>query len=213
MSPNRFSLIALFCAAALTAPAFAQSESAEKLVDRISQQVLGQAKADSKLRQGDMARIQKLVDEVILPNVNFQRMTASAVGSAWRSASDAQKASLQAEFKMLLIRTYAGALSLVKDQIVALKPSRNEAGANDIIIRTELKGEGEPVQLDYRLENKSSKGERWLIYDVNILGIWLVQNYRTSFAEEISKGGLDGLIASLNARNKKGIEKKPGGGK
>ena len=138
-----------------------------------------------------------------MPHVNFQRMTASAVGRNWRSATPEQQKRLQEEFKTLLVRSYAGALTQVKDQTVQLKPQRASADAAEVVVRTEIKGKGEPVQLDYRMEKA---GDSWKIYDVNVLGVWLVEQYRISFTQEITAGGIDGLINKLAERNK-GVSK------
>jgi phospholipid transport system substrate-binding protein len=170
----------------------------DALVRDLSTQVLDAVKADPAIQAGDVAKVIVLVDQKILPYLNFPRMTASAVGRHWRSATPAQQDKLQAEFKTLLVRTYAGALAQVKDQTVQLKPLRARPDDTEVVVRTEVKGSGEPIQLDYRLEKD---GDSWKIFDVNVLGIWLVDQYRSSFAQEISNGGIDGLIAKLVERN------------
>jgi phospholipid transport system substrate-binding protein len=121
------------------------------------------------------------------------------VGRNWRSATPEQQKRLQEEFKILLVRSYAGALTQVKDQTVQLKPLRANSGDTEVVVRTEVRGKGEPIQLDYRMEKA---GDSWKIYDVNVVGVWLVEQYRTSFTQEISAGGIDGLIAKLAERNK-----------
>ena len=171
----------------------------DELIRSVSSEVLDAVKADSAIQSGDTQRILTLVDSKVMPHVNFQRMTASAVGRFWREASPDQQKRLQEEFKTLLVRTYSGALSQVKDQTVQLRPMRNSPEDTEVVVRTEIRGRGEPIQLDYRLE-KSPAG--WRIYDVNVLGVWLVENYRNSFAQEISAGGIDGLIGKLADRNK-----------
>ncbi len=182
----------------LALPALA-STAPDALVRDISNDIIDSVKADPAIQAGDIGRIQTLVDSKVMPHVNFQRMTASAVGRHWRAATPEQKARLQDEFKMLLLRTYAGALTQVKDQTVQLRPFRGSAADAEVVVRTEVKGKGEPIQLDYRLEKA---GDSWKIYDVNVLGVWLVEQYRSSFAAEINAGGLDGLIAKLAERNK-----------
>ena len=181
-----------------TVAALAQT-GPDTLVRQISTEVIDSVKSDAAIQAGDVGRIVALVDEKVLPHVNFQRMTSSAVGRFWRNASPEQKGKLQAEFKTLLVRTYAGALTQVKDQTVQLKPMRSTPADTEVVVRTEVKGRGEPIQLDYRLEKI---GENWRIYDVNVLGIWLVEQYRNSFAQEINASGIDGLIAKLAERNK-----------
>jgi phospholipid transport system substrate-binding protein len=186
-------------AAAVLVPRPAQAATApDALVRDLSTQVLDAVKADPAIQAGDVAKVIVLVDQKILPYLNFPRMTASAVGRHWRSATPAQQEKLQAEFKTLLVRTYAGALAQVKDQTVQLRPLRARPDDTEVVVRTEVKGGGEPIQLDYRLEKD---GDSWKIYDVNVLGIWLVDQYRSSFAQEISNGGIDGLIAKLAERN------------
>ena len=142
-----------------------------------------------------------------MPNVDFQRMTASAAGPAWRKATPEQQKSLQEEFKILLVRTYAGALSQVSDQEIALKPLRAAAEDKEVVVRTEIRGRGEPVQLDYRLQKTPGQGAGWKIYDLNVMGGWLVETYRGQFAQEINAKGIDGLIASLAERNKANARK------
>src|SRR5690606_24851042 len=137
----------------------------------------------------------------VLPNVNFRRMTAAAVGPAWRSATAAQQKQLQEGFKTLLIRTYAGALAQVGDQTVVVKRLRAEPDDTDVLVRTEVRGRGDPVQLDYRLEKTPGEGAGWKIYNLNVLGVWLVETYRGQFAQEINAGGLGQLIKALDSRN------------
>ncbi len=179
--------------------ALAQIQAPDALVKQVSTEVIDAVKADKAIQGGDVKRIISLVDAKVLPHVNFERMTASAVGRYWRQASPEQQQRLQAEFKTLLVRTYAGALAQVREQMIELRPMRSKPEDNEVVVRTEVKGKGDTIQLDYRLEKKS---EGWKIYDVNVLGVWLVENYRNSFAQEISSGGIDGLIAKLAERNK-----------
>ena len=191
-------LIALPGAAVLPA-AWASDEAPDALVKRISSEVLDAVKADAAIQAGDIGRITALVDGKIMPNVNFARMTASAVGRFWRQATPEQQKRLQEEFKTLLVRTYSGALGEVKDQTLSFKPLRAKPEDTEVVVRSEVRGRGEPIQLDYRLE-KTAGG--WKIYDLNVLGVWLVETYRSQFAQEINAKGLDGLIASLAQRNK-----------
>lgn len=177
----------------------AADEAPDALIKRLSTDVLETIKLDKAAQAGDMSRIIALVDTKVMPNVDFTRMTASAVGRSWRDATPAQQKRLQQEFKTLLVRTYSGALSQVKDQSIDVKPLRVVAGDSELIVRTEVLGRGDPVQLDYRME-KTPTG--WKIYDLNVLGVWLVSTYRTQFAREISSNGIDGLIAALADRNK-----------
>jgi phospholipid transport system substrate-binding protein len=177
----------------------AADEAPDALIKRVSAEVLDTIKSDKAVQAGDMSKVIALVDSKVMPNVNFTRMTASAVGRNWRQATPEQKARLQEEFKTLLIRTYSGALSQVKDQRLSVKPLRAAEADSEVVVRTEVLGRGDPVQLDYRME-KTPSG--WKIYDLNVLGVWLVETYRTQFAQEINAKGVDGLIASLVQRNK-----------
>ena len=167
------------------------------LIKQLSVDVLDAVKADKSIKQGDVQKVIALVDAKVMPYVNFQRMTASAVGRYWRQATPEQQNRLQDEFKILLVRTYSGALAQVQDQTIDIKPMRGVID-KEVVVRTELRGRGDPVQLDYRLEQA---GNSWRIYDVNVLGVWLVENYRNSFAQEISANGIDGLISKLIERN------------
>ncbi|MDB5886698.1 MAG: toluene tolerance family protein [Polaromonas sp.] len=176
----------------------AADEAPDALIKRVSSEVLDAIKADKAIQAGEMNRVLALVDSKVMPNVNFTRMTASAVGRNWRQATPEQKAKLQSEFKTLLIRTYSGALSQVNDQKLNVKPLRAGAEDTDVTVRTEVMGRGDPVQLDYRMD-KTPTG--WKIYDLNVLGVWLVETYRTQFAQEISAKGIDGLIAAMSQRN------------
>ena len=187
--------------------AAAAAQTPDQLINRLSNELLDAVRADKSIQAGDTKKMLAIVDERVVPYVSFQRMTSSAVGRYWRQATPEQQASLENEFKTLLMRTYAGALSQVKDQTVAIKPSRNLPEDEEQIVRTEVRGGGgDPVQLDYRVEKSPTVG--WKIYDVNVLGVWLVENYRNSFAQEISKGGIDGLIARLSERNKSAASRK-----
>ena len=179
----------------------AAEEAPDEMIRRLSVDVLNTIKADKDVQNGDVRKIITFVDSKVMPNVNFTRMTASAVGRNWRQATPEQQKRLQDEFKSMLVRTYAGALSQVKDQTINVKPLRAQTGDTEVIVRTEILGRGEPIQLDYRME-KAASG--WKIYDLNVLGVWLVETYRTQFAQEISARGIDGLITTLAQRNKNG---------
>ncbi len=171
----------------------------DALIKQVSTEVIDTIKGDKTLQNGDVSKIISLVDAKVMPHVNFQRMTAAAVGRNWRTATPEQQKRLQEEFKTLLVRTYAGALTQVKDQTVQLKPLRAAAEDTEVVVRTEVKGKGEPIQLDYRLEKTDAA---WKIYDVNVLGVWLVEQYRNQFAQDINSSGIDGLITKLAERNK-----------
>lgn len=182
--------------------ALAADEAPDALVKRLSVDVLETLRKDKSIKAGDVDRIMALVDKTILPHVNFRRMTAASVGPGWRKATPEQQSRLQDEFKTLLVRTYAGALSQVTDQSIVVKPLRAAAEDKDVLVRTEIRGRGDPIQLDYRLEKTPGEGAGWKIYNLNVLGVWLVETYRSQFAQEINAKGVDGLIEALVARNK-----------
>ena len=207
MNRRFFSFLATGMLALLTLAAPLASQAADEapdaLVKRLSADVLGVIKADKSLQGGDINKIMALVDTRIMPNVNFQRMTSAAVGRHWRQATPEQQKRLQEEFKTLLVRTYAGALAQVSDQTIAMKPLRAAPEDKELVVRTEIIGQGDPIQLDYRLEKTPGQGAGWKIYNLIVMGVWLVETYRSQFAQEISAKGLDGLIAALQARNQR----------
>ena len=186
----------------------AEDEAPEASFKRRAVEVRDSRKADKSMRSGDLTKIVALVDAKILPNLDFQKMTASAVGPAWRQATPEQQKRLQDEFKILLVRTYAGALAQVSDQVIAMKPLRASAEDKEVIVRSEIKGGGDPIQLDYRLMKTPGQGAGWKIYNINVLGVWLVENYKSQFSAEINAKGLDGLITTLVERNKANATKK-----
>ena len=183
-------------------PVLAQANAGpDVLVRQISEEVIEAVKADKDIQAGSIPKIMALVDAKVMPHVNFQRMTAIAVGRPWRSASPEQQKRLLEEFKTLLIRTYSGALTQVKDQTVQLRPMRAGADDPEVVVRTEVRGKGEPIQLDYRLE-RTDRG--WKIYDVNVLGVWLADtSFKSQFAPVITNSGIDGLISNLAELNRK----------
>jgi phospholipid transport system substrate-binding protein len=197
----------LFGAGLLALPALAADEAADVLIKRLSTEVLDTIRADKSIQAGDVGRIVALVDTKIMPNVNFQRMTASAVGPAWRQATPEQQKRLLDEFKTLLVRTYAGALTQIVDQTIVVKPLRASPEDKEVVVRSEVKGQGDAIQLEYRLEKTPGEGAGWKIYNLNVLGVWLVETYRSQFAQEINARGLNGLITTLSERNKANAKK------
>lgn len=171
----------------------------DALVRRISVDVIDTAKTDKAVQAGDLNRILALVEDKVMPHVNFEVVTRSAVGPQWRGATPEQRTKLQTEFKTLLVRVYAGALSELGDQRVEITRTQAVPGSSQVVVQSEVRGKGEPIKLDYRLDKA---GDSWKIIDVNVGGLWLVQNYRTQFAQEIGRGGIDGLINVLVERNK-----------
>jgi phospholipid transport system substrate-binding protein len=202
---NRRHVLMAACAASLLGAcglAMAADEAPEVFIQRITNDTLNTIKADKALRNGDIHKIMQLVDTQLMPHVNFRRMTALATGPAWRKATPEQQKRLQEEFKILLVRTYSGALSQITDQVVVVKPLRAGQEDKNLVVNTEVRGKGDPIQLDYRLEKTPGQGSGWMIFDLNVMGVWLIENYRNQFTKEINAGGIDALIASLAARNK-----------
>jgi phospholipid transport system substrate-binding protein len=182
----------------LAAPASA-SEAPDVLVRNVTSEVLNIIKTDKDLQSGSMKKVVELVDAKILPHFNFTRMTALAVGREWRNATPEQKTRLAAEFKILLVRTYANALTSYKNQSIDYKPLRMAPTDTDVTVRTEVRQvSGQPIQLDYSLRKQD---DGWKVYDVVVAGVSLVTNYRDSFGQEIRSSGIDGLIASLASKN------------
>ncbi|MFS0756298.1 ABC transporter substrate-binding protein [Noviherbaspirillum sp. 1P10PC] len=183
-----------------TGAAVAQ-EAPDVFIKRISQEVLETAKSDKDIQSGNQQKILDVVQSKILPNVDFKRMTALAAGRYWREATPDQQKRLTEEFRDLLVYTYAGAIAQIRDQQLEFKPMRNDPSDTDVEVRSQVvQQRGEPIQLNYRL---AKSGNTWKIYDLNVLGAWLVETYKGNFASEISKGGIDGLIKTLAERNKK----------
>jgi phospholipid transport system substrate-binding protein len=181
------------------APAFAASEAPDALVKRVSSDVIDSVKADKDIQAGNTKKIMDLVNSKILPYVDADKMTAQAAGRYWRQATPDQQKQLSSEFRTLLVYTYAGALSQIKNETVEFKPFRADPAENDVVVKSQVNlTRGEPITLDYRL-SKGAQG--WKIYDINVLGAWLVQTYTSTFNSEISKGGIDGLIKKLRDRN------------
>ncbi len=192
----------LFMAAfLLSLRAYAQQEAPDQLVKRLSQEILDTAKNDKDVQAGNSKKVYDLVENKILPYIDFQRMTALAAGKNWRDATPEQQKQLVNEFRNLLVHTYSGAIVQIKDQRVEFKPLRAAPEDTEVEVRSQvIQSRGEPIQLNYRL---AKQGSGWKIYDINVLGAWLVETYKGSFAAEISKSGIDGLIKTLVEKNKK----------
>lgn len=187
-----------FSTVLVAAPA-AAAEAPDVLVKRISNEVIDSVKGDKDIQGGNRAKIMELVNAKILPYVDAEKMTQQAAGRHWRTATPEQKQKLTKEFRDLLVYTYAGALSTIKNETVEFKPMRGAPTDTDVEVRSQVNvSRGEPITLNYRLSNE--KGS-WKIYDVNVLGAWLVQTYTSTFNSEIGKSGIDGLIKRLADRN------------
>ncbi|HRO60739.1 MAG TPA: ABC transporter substrate-binding protein [Burkholderiaceae bacterium] len=169
-------------------------------MERVGNELIQLIGNDESIKRGDIGAVNRLVDEKVMPYVNFERMTALSAGRWWREATPEQRKQLMTEFRNMLLRTYSGALEQVGNQTLRMKPLRAEPGATDVIVRSEIVQPGrEPIQLDYRMHKV---GGNWKIYDLNILGIWIVETYRSQFNQEAQRGGVDGLIRSLADKNR-----------
>jgi len=174
-------------------------EAPDAMVKRVSQEVLTIIKSDPKVQAGDQARIREVVETKLLPNFDFERLTALAMGRNWRQATPEQQKQLVEQFRTLLVRTYSGALTQYRDQTMDYKPLRADANATEVTVRTEVVRQGQaPVPIDYSMA-KAASG--WKVYDVIVGGVSLVTNYRDEFNEQIKNGGIDGLIKTLQAKN------------
>ncbi|VVE31513.1 ABC transporter substrate-binding protein [Pandoraea capi] len=179
--------------------AMAQAQAPDALVKQTVTEVMAAAKSDPNIQKGDLNSITRLVEQKILPHADFTKTTQLATGPAWRQATPQQREQLTAQFKSLLLRTYAGAIAQIRDQQVDYKPFRGQPGDTDAVVYTSVINNGQPIELDYRLY-KTQTGE-WKLYDLNVLGAWLIQTYKTQFSEKINQSGIDGLIQFLTQRN------------
>jgi len=188
-----------FSTSVIAAPAQAANEAPDALVKRVSTDVIDSVKADKDIQAGNTKKIMDLVNSKILPYVDSDKMTAQAAGRFWRQATPDQQKQLAEEFRTLLVYTYAGALSQIKNETVEFKPFRADPADTEVEVKSQVNlTRGEPITLNYRLA-KGPQG--WKIFDLNVLGAWLVETYKSTFASEISKGGIDGLIKKLHDRN------------
>ena len=176
-----------------------QTMAPDELVRKLTEDVLAAVKANENIQAGSVSQIQALVESKVLPYVNFRKMTASAVGRNWSQATPEQQKQITDQFRQLLIYTYSGALAKVRDQEVQYRPFRSDPADNIVQVEMRIINKGEePIQLKYKLEKG---GSDWKITDVNILGVWLVENYRNTFQQEVTRGGIDGLIKTLAQKN------------
>lgn len=196
-SRRQLCTLALF---ALVGAAHAATRQApDAFIQKLGDVLMSRVQADPALASGNVEKIKALVDELVIPNMAFERMTASTVGPAWRQATPEQRAALQQEFKVLLVRTYAGAVKHIAGKNLVVLPVRMAPTDTDVAVKSEIRSSSaDPVPLGYRL---TAEGDHWVIYDVNVVGIWLVETYRTQFAGLIRQKGLDGLIAGLRQLN------------
>ena len=192
-------LSAFLAAAVVSTAAFAQS-APDAIVKSAVEGTVNAMKADPQARGGDMKKITQVVESHFVPATNFQRTTRIAVGKAWATATPEQQKQLYEQFTKLLVGTYAASLSQLRDQDVKFKfaPSTASADAKDTVVQSHVLSNGGDDSIDYRLE-KTANG--WKIYDINMMGAWLIQVYQTQFQDQLSKGGVDGLIKFLTEHN------------
>lgn len=188
------------CATLFLSVAASAQEAPDQLVKRVSEEVLDIVRKDKDIRNGNTDKVIALVDQKVLPHFNFRHMTALALGKDWRKATPEQQQRLTAEFRTLLVRTYSNALNSYRDQKIVYKPFKMNAGDTDVLVRVEVTEPGhQPVQIDYNLEKLD---DGWKVYDVVVAGISLITNYRDQFGQEVRNGGIDGLIATIAAKNR-----------
>lgn len=195
----------LLFAGSVCAQAVDQS-TPDGLIKTVVSDVMASVKSDPEIQKGNIPRIVDLVEKKIVPYTDMRRTTEMAMGPNWKKATPEQQAQLVSEFKNLLIRTYSGALSQLRDQTIQFKPLRAAPDDKEVVVKTVVIGRGDPVPLDYRLE-KTANG--WRVYDMNIMGVWLVEAYRNQFANQISQNGVEGLVKFLQDRNKQLAAAKP----
>lgn len=195
MIKNFFIALSLFC---FSNAVFA-IEAPDELVKRTAEDVLEIVKSDKDIQAGDQAKIFALAEEKILPNFNFERVSRLVLGKNWTRASEEQKSAFQAEFRTLLLRTYATALSKYKDQTIEFLPLRMVDGAKTVSVKTKIiQSGGQPITVDYSLARED---DTWKVYDIVIEAVSLVTNYRGQFSQEIRQNGLDSLIKKLADKN------------
>ena len=199
-------LTGLFLFAGSVSAQVVDQSTPDGLIKTVVSEVMASVKSDPEIQKGNIPRIVDLVDKKIVPYTDMRRTTEMAMGPNWKKATPEQQAQLISEFKNLLIRTYSGALSQLRDQTIQFKPLRAAPDDKEVVVKTVVIGRGDPIPLDYRLE-KTPNG--WKVYDMNIMGVWLVEAYRNQFANQISQNGVEGLVKFLQDRNKQLAAAKP----
>ena len=205
---KQFALVvsSLFLMAGMALAQAPDQSTPDGLIKTVVSDVMASVKSDPEIQKGNIPRIVDLVEKKIVPYTDMRRTTEMAMGPNWKKATPEQQNQLVLEFKNLLIRTYSGALSQLRDQTVQFKALRAASDDKEVVVKTVVLGRGDPVPLDYRLE-KTDKG--WKVYDMNIMGVWLVEAYRNQFSNQISQNGIDGLVKFLQDRNKQLASAKP----
>ena len=177
----------------------AAQESPDALVKRTSDELLAIIRADKDLQSGNMTKVVQLAEQKVLPHFDFERMTRLAVGRNWAQATPEQKQALTKEFRTMLVRTYSSSLSQYRNQTIEVKPSKVGPQDKDAVVKTAvIQQGGPPIPIDYAMEKMDSG---WKVYDVIIDGASLVTTYRGTFSDQVQKGGIDGLLKTLQDRN------------
>jgi phospholipid transport system substrate-binding protein len=193
-------LFAMLAGLLVMVGAGAQEIAPDALVRGVANDVLEIVRKDKDIQSGNTRKAVDLAEAKVLPHFNFPHMTALAVGKDWRQANPTQQKILIDEFRTLLVRTYSKALTEYRNQSIDFKPLKMQAADTEVTVRSLVNQPGnKPVQIDYNLE-KTDRG--WKVYDISVAGISLVTNYRGSFAQEVTAGGIDGLIAALRTKNR-----------
>ena len=201
MRTKLISMVALFCFSAMAVVSWAADSGhpALLLVNQTAEKILTQLRAEKSVVTKNNQRVYELVEQIVLPHFDFSTMSASVLGKHWRTANEDQRKRFTQEFKLLLVRTYAKALVDNMDRKIVYEPLRAADGATDVTVHTEIPQEGGfPMPINYSMELKDGA---WKVYDVDIDGISLVKNYRTTFSNEVKQGGVDALIKKLMERN------------
>jgi len=184
----------------LPLPAQSADVAPDALVKTVTLEVVALIARDKEIKAGNRAKLISLIDAKVLPHFNFEAMTQLAMGQSWRKAAPEQKRRLVGEFKTLLVRTYASALAAYSDQQFDFRPLRARPNDTDVTVQVRVLQQGaQPVPIDYSME-KTPAG--WKVYDVMVGGVSLVANYRTEFNNVVRDSGVEGLIKSLDSKNR-----------
>lgn len=194
-----FLVLSAFCLGGFAESVAAVESAPEELIRRLASEVLYAIRALPGTGERNIADLVEIVNAKVMPHVDDGRLTSSAVGRYWRQASPDQQGRLREQFRQLIVRIYASALAQVSNETVEVLPPRGPPSATRAIVRTRAQGKADAIRIDYRLIHGA---QGWKIYDMSVLGVWLAQNYRSSFAREISANGIDGLIQRLTEKNR-----------
>ncbi|MEL0214313.1 MAG: ABC transporter substrate-binding protein [Burkholderiaceae bacterium] len=185
--------------------AAAEMVKPEDVISSITQEIINEIKSKPDLASGNLGSINQLVDKKVMPILDFEKMTSLAVGKEWRSATESQKSNLMKVFRQLLLLTYSGSIKFAEQAKVQILPPRGKQNGKNVVVKTRVSVPGrQAVPINYRM--KMTEGG-WKIYDLNVLGLWLVENYRVQFSQIVSSKGIDGLIKEIDDKNRKLMSK------